>query len=130
MKRMFVAGALALALTAAGRQEASAWCRFNFGVGLNISYESSGHTFSSCWNCTSNPAPPCWSPYCASPFAGYPAYPGYAYGSYGAAAPYAQTAPAATAPAYRPAAAAPAQTQQVGYYFYGQGYAPSYWYGY
>ncbi len=125
MKRLIVAGLLALALTASSAQDASAWCRFNFSAGINISYESTGSNF--CWtvNRCSNPPPACAYPACfpgyaagyAGGYGGYPAY-AYNYGNYGGAAP---AAPAA-------AAAAPA-TQQVGYYFYGQGYAPSYWYG-
>lgn len=127
MKKMMVAAALALAVTASARQEASAWSRFNFGVGLNLSYESTGACFN--WGgitCLPNPAP-CGYGACPS----YPAYPAPAYPAYGYAAP-APVAPAAPAavPAVRPQGYTQQYTQQVGYYFYGQNNAPSYWYGY
>jgi hypothetical protein len=113
---MIVAAGLALALTASTGQEASAWSKFNFNVGLNLSYESTGSCFQwGGWTCLPNP-PPCGAGYCPAPV--MPAFNGHAYGYPQQAAP---VAPAA--------AAAQARTQQVGYYFYGQGYAPSYWYG-
>jgi hypothetical protein len=117
MKKMFVAATLALALTAAGQQKASAWSKFNFSVGLNLSYESTGACFQ--WGgitCMPNP-----SPYGCGYYPGCPTYPACPAPAYGHA-PAAQPAPAM--------AATPARTQQVGYYFYSQGYAPSYWYGY
>jgi hypothetical protein len=125
MKKMMVAGLLALAVTAVSRQEASAWCKFCCSAGFNISYESTGHCFNWCCSWTPNP-PPCYS----SCYPGYGGYGGYAaYPAY-PAYPYAY-APAAPAAAAAPAVAAPAAytTQQVGYTFYGQGYAPNYWYG-
>jgi hypothetical protein len=123
MKKMIVAAALALALTATARQEASAWCKFNFSVGCNMSYESTGTCFGWGFNCQPNPAP-CGYGACPS----YPGYGSYAYGGYG----YGGYAPHAAAPVAAPAAAParPQGTQQVGYYFYSQGNAPSYWYGY
>jgi hypothetical protein len=117
MKKMIVAAMLALAVTAAGQQKASAWSKFTFGVGLNISYESTGSCFQ--WGgltCLPNPSPYCGG-YC-------PSYPGYPVPA-PAFAPHPPVVPVA------PAVAAPQnRTQQVGYYFYSQGYAPSYWYGY
>jgi hypothetical protein len=136
MKRFLIAGLLALAVTAASQQQASAWCKFNFSAGFNISYESSGSCFT--WGC-SYYSPPCPYPGCYAP----PAYYGgwdashyaaayaahdssaYAYGSYGGYSGYGSTpqAPAAnTGQGY---------TQQVGYQFYPQygGQAPGYWYG-
>jgi hypothetical protein len=121
MKKMMVASVLALALTASARQEASAWCKFNFSAGINMSYESTGCCYNWGFSCNPNP-PPCG-------YGGYSCYAGYpnVYGGAGYApaygyAPAQQAAPAATA-------ANPSRTQQVGYYFYGQGYTPSYWYG-
>ncbi len=125
MKKMIIAGALALALTATARQEASAWCKFNFNCGFNISYESTGCNYSWCFTRTCNP-PPCGYNYC-----GYPCYAGGCFPGYGMPSPMYGYAPAAAqqaAPAAAPAVNA-GYTQQVGYYFYGQGYAPSYWYG-
>jgi hypothetical protein len=118
MKKMFVAAGLALALTASSGQKASAWCKFNCSAGINISYESTG----SCWgwglSCQPNPAPyGCASNYCCPTTPVYPPYAGYPAHAYG----YGQQA--------APAAAPQSRTQQVGYFFYGQGYAPSYWYG-
>lgn len=122
MKRMFVAGMLALALAATAQQEASAWCRFNMSVGLNVSYESTGSAIN--WGCYSRiPSPPPCG-YADHGFANY--YQGFA----GVPAHAYNNAPAPVAPAAPVHVAAPAQTQQVGYYFYSQAYAPSYWYGY
>jgi hypothetical protein len=120
MKKMFVAGLLALALTATGPQKASAWCKFSWSCGWNITYESTGTCWNWCLSCRPNPPPPCCY---GGGYAGYPG--GYGYAGYGYAA-------APTAPAAAPVATTPAAypTQQVGYSFYGQGQAPSYWYGY
>jgi hypothetical protein len=121
MKKMIVTGLLALAMTATSGQEASAWCKFCWSCGFNISYESTGCNTTWCFSRVSNPPPcypscnPCYSGYCGYP--GYSPYPAYAY------SPALPGTPAVAAPA-------PQQTQQVGYTFYGQGYAPSYWYGY
>src|SRR5215831_15182088 len=41
MKRAFLGAALATALLAGTAPNARAYCRFNFGVGLNTSFESS-----------------------------------------------------------------------------------------
>jgi hypothetical protein len=123
MKKMMVAALLALAVTASARQEASAWSKFNFGVGLNLSYETTGSCFGWGFNCAPNP-PPCGYGACPS----YPAYAGYpAYGfNFGAPA----LAPAAPVAAPAAAPVRTQYTQQVGYYFYNQGNAPAYWYGY
>src|SRR4051812_21402178 len=45
MKRFLVACSLALALTALAEQKASAWSKFNFNVGLNVSYEAAETNF-------------------------------------------------------------------------------------
>jgi hypothetical protein len=124
MKKMLVAGALALALTATSHQEASAWCKFTFGIGFNCSYETTGCCYNWCFSCTPNPPPAC--NYGCPTVAGWPGYCGMPSPAYGYAAPAAgQAAPAAPAMANQAAG----QAQQVGYYFYGQAAAPSYWYG-
>ena len=43
MKRMVMAAVAALALAGTMVQEASAWCKFNFGTGVNLGFESGGH---------------------------------------------------------------------------------------
>jgi hypothetical protein len=123
MRKMMVAGLLALALTATGQQKASAWCKFSWTCGFNMTYESTGTCWNWCLSCKPNPPPPCYN----GCYPGSYGYSGYGYGYGYAAAP---AAPAAAAAA--PATTAPAayQFQQVGYSFYGQGQAPSYWYGY
>src|SRR5689334_14590826 len=40
MKKMLVACALALAVTAVSQQSASAWCEFKWSAGFNISWKS------------------------------------------------------------------------------------------
>ncbi len=135
MKRMLMAAALALAAAGLTEQKASAWCRFNLGGGVNLSYESSGGSFSFLgFQRTSAPyqgaeaaypAPACSAP--GYPAAGYPAAP---------------AAPAPAAPAVPAPTPATGSTQQAGYYPQGgyaypaynpnqasPGYAPSYWYG-
>src|SRR5437763_12164224 len=58
MKRLTIAGLLALGVVGLAQQQASAWCKFNCSAGFNICFESTGHncTFNCCH--TSNP-PPC-----------------------------------------------------------------------
>lgn len=122
MKKMLVAGLLALAVTAVSQQQASAWCKFSIGLGINLSYESTGHTWTHCFSCVSNPPPACYGGYGVFPLdsigdAGYSAAYGYAYTgyNYGYGAQQTQAAPA---------------TQQVGYSYYPQySYAQS-GYGY
>src|SRR5262245_12651976 len=43
MKKLFVASALALALTMASQQKASAWSEFKFGIGLNFGWCGGGN---------------------------------------------------------------------------------------
>jgi hypothetical protein len=142
MKRLAIAGVLALGLVACSQQRASAWTKFSISAGFNISYESSGFCFSSCCNWNSNPCP-----YGGCGFSGFPAYGGYdALAAYAPAA--AAPAPASNFTAPRPTpSAAPSPsassylgTQPVSYSYYGQGgygyggyspgyyQAPSYWY--
>jgi hypothetical protein len=77
MKRMCVAAALALALAAVSGPKASAWCKFNFGVGMNIGLETGGAKVNRVW--TRNTEPRCCQPGCAPgcapgcfDFGGYP----------------------------------------------------------
>src|SRR5438105_4255750 len=42
MKKFLFACLLTLPLTTAARQEASAWCKFNIGVGANLGLQSGG----------------------------------------------------------------------------------------
>lgn len=44
MKKMLVASVVAVALVATVEQQASAWTKFSFGVGLNASYEGGGNS--------------------------------------------------------------------------------------
>jgi hypothetical protein len=132
MKRMIVAGALALALMGVSQQQASAWSKFNFSGGFNICWERSGSCFSCTWS--SCPGPYCGAGYgYAAPavYAGPPAYDAHAYGpAYAPGYGYGDQAYAATQPAPQQApAAAPAPMQQAGFYYYGYNQAPNYWYG-
>ena len=141
MKRMAILSLLALSVILASEQQASAWCRFKFGIGLNISYEGSGNTF--LWGlCKGGPNPNMY-PDGAPPVDGYaPPYPAYSPGmvpdGYAPPPPPGHTPPP-------PTAAAPAVAQPVSYNpyqpngTYPNGYpqfsnigdasqAPSYWY--
>jgi hypothetical protein len=128
MKKLVMASMLALGALAVSSQPASAWTKFKFGIGANISYTGSGNCLF--WGAAKG-AP---LPDCGMPGGGFPG--GYAptYGDYGAAA--------YTGAQGTPTAAAAQPVQPV---FYGQGYqpasyyyptagytyypAPSYWYG-
>jgi len=62
MKRMMVTGVLALAALAFTGQQASAWCKFGLGVGLNLNWESGGNCFA--WGLyKSGPPPGAYQPY-------------------------------------------------------------------
>jgi hypothetical protein len=142
MKRMMMAGLLALAVLAGAQQKASANFCFNFSLGANCSFEWSG--FCCGFWCCPNPCSSCGPPCCYCPPVPYggcpaPSYGGYlppagpacdpavAYG-YGAAPGYAPQAAPSTAP--QPAGYGQNGTYQVGYYPQGgYGAAPSYWYG-
>jgi hypothetical protein len=130
MKKLLGISMMALVLAAVSAPRASAWANFNFGVGLNLSFQSANN----CWlwgairngptgmegsNWAYGPAPGLGG-MCATPY--YNA--GYAY-PYGAAvtapAPAVTTAPAPTwvAPAPTPGAKkdnAPAGTQRSSYF--------------
>src|SRR5262245_27235222 len=130
MKRLMLAGVLALAMIAASQQTASAWCCFSMGGSFHINYQGGGCCFSCSYNST---APPCCAPggfggFGYGGFAGYPpAFGGYGYDGHA----YAHAAPQAAPQA--PAAAAASTAQQVGYWpqaGYGYGYGTGYGYGY
>ncbi len=154
MKKLFVASVLALGVTMACQQTASAWSEFKFSAGVNLGWVGGGNRV-------------LWGLYHSAPYPGgqdvYPVFPGvaaalgyhpeYGGGGYGgydsyAAAPgaanyggMAAQAPVAPLAPMAPAAAAGApQTynpyyntgyQPVGYSY--PGYAtypvPAYWYG-
>jgi hypothetical protein len=135
MKRTIVAMALAVGVVAASQQQASAWCKFNFGVGLNLGWECGGK----CKTWTYNRVDENHAGWCASSSAGpvNPQFHGPA-----CAAPATNYAPApAPAPETKQAAA---PVQAVSYtaadynynYNYGYNYnydyaaAGYYWYGY
>lgn len=42
MKKILFVGVAAVAMAAVSAEKASAWCKFRFGVGLNVNYESGG----------------------------------------------------------------------------------------
>ncbi len=45
MRQILTATAAALALVLAAQQQASAWSKYNFGVGLNVGWEGGGNSF-------------------------------------------------------------------------------------
>jgi hypothetical protein len=45
MKKLLGISTLALALLAASEQKAKAWCNFNFGVGMNLGWQSGNNSF-------------------------------------------------------------------------------------
>ncbi|MFO0967647.1 MAG: hypothetical protein U0793_18965 [Gemmataceae bacterium] len=130
MKKVFLLGAIALTLTLAQTRQASAWCNFKFGVGLNLQWQSGDN---SCL----------WGLHRSGPWPGSGG--GYPYGeaapfyfgaaptmspagpSFEAPAPtmsaYGYPAPALTYPTYNPY-----QNVSYGYYmpYY---YYPTSWYG-
>jgi hypothetical protein len=139
MKRFALAGLVALAVTFAAQQSASANCGWYWrgNVGLNLSWDAVMGTFSNQGCCYGYPGgypypPPLPPTYGYAPAYGY-APPGYypqpyAAPNYGTPAPPAQTPHAAPpAPAQQPT------TTPVVYYPYSYDYygyqAPSYWYG-
>jgi len=140
MNKFLLTCGLALALTALSHQQASAWHKFNFSVGLNIGWEAANNSYF-CGRFSSGPPPyAAGFPPAYFPAFGYPAPVDGVNGHY-AAAPAASSAPA---PAAQSAAQGPVQQAhytwgqtgyaQPNYYqpsYYGYGYSvPSYWYGY
>jgi hypothetical protein len=144
MKRLMMAGVLALALVAASQQTASAGCCFSMGGSFHINYTGSG----CCFSCNFNSMAPCCGPggfgggygggygggFAGSP----PVFGGYGYDGYAYAPPAAHPAPQAPAPAAQSTAQQVGYYPQTGYgygygtgygYGYGYGQAPGYWYG-
>jgi hypothetical protein len=152
MKRLMVAGLLALAALVGSQQKASAWIKWNFNAGINASGEGGGNSL--LWGLyQSSPYPGCGVPgynLGPSPFnntnccQAVPA-PALAYPAPCAAPGYpAAVAPVAPAPAVPHPVVAPVGQTAVhpvsysapGYYPYYQPYSgyypaqvPSYWYG-
>jgi hypothetical protein len=149
MKRMFVAGLLALAALAGSQNQASAWCKWNFNAGINWSYEGGGNSL--LWGAwQSSPSPCCGVPGCVlqgQPFNNYAccqpgplAYPPVPYAAPGyPAAPIAPVGPVAPKPVAQPGVGQ-ASVHPVSYTNYSQyyqsygtsyygGQVPSYWYG-
>ena len=147
MKKLTIAGALALGLVLTFQQEASAWMKWgiNFGIGLN--YEGGNNNWF--WGLVRSGQAPGYPTDVyigrwASPVWGYPVYPGHDYSGCVASIPdyhVSQEPPATTAQAiyysnsgYQPAAynyasAGYYQYPAYNYTSYGYGQVPSYWYG-
>jgi hypothetical protein len=149
VKKLLVAGLLALGCVLTSQQQASAWSKFNFSIGANLSWESANNnTFWGMFRSGQVPGYPTdvfqgvWS----NPgFGGYPVmggYPGYGfdhgygYGGYGmpmdhAALPGGQPMPTGAQPApagTQPQATPQGPTQAVYYNNYNyqtNGYYPS-----
>jgi hypothetical protein len=136
MKKLFVAAALALALTAVGQQRASAWCEFKFGVGFNISYRSSGHCTTFYWHRESLPGPccdyNCGFACCGWPYnvgAGYAYAPGAESNFGGVAAQAPAPQPPTTVQSYNPYYNSGYQPVGYNYAGYANSTLPAYWYG-
>jgi hypothetical protein len=139
MKRYLVACALAVTLVAMADQQASAWSKANFSVGLTYNREASENNFF--WGLFRNGPHPYASANSGYGYGGYGGNGGYATGGYYTPGP-AVGSPLPTLPA--PGQSAPISptnqsstpTQQIGYYNYNYqaypttGYysVPSYWY--
>jgi len=154
MKRILVASLAALSLVLLSHQQASAYSKFKFGIGFNISWEGANNSFL-CGLLKGGPGPGC----CASdPYAGCVDGGGSPY-CCGGGSPYSHgigpdgfgAQPIAPPPPPAVPGGAPAVAQPVGYFNYpqqaGYGYyqqpsygtyqqpdyssyqVPSYWYG-
>ena len=92
MKKLFVASVLALAVTLASQQTASAWSEFKFGVGLNFGWCGGGNRI-------------LWGAYHSAPYPGGPDigpyFPGLA-AAYTGVPSYAPYAGYAAPPAFAP----------------------------
>jgi hypothetical protein len=81
MKRILALGLLALGMTLASQQSASAWCNFKFGAGVNWNYQGGNNCFC-CGLFKSGEVPgPEYFGCCGAPGCGYPGcgYPGCGY---------------------------------------------------
>jgi hypothetical protein len=135
MKKWVMASLLALGVTVACQQRASAWSEFKFSAGVSLSWCSTGNCTN--WGfyrqCVPNGCPyPVCAPFaCAAPayYGGYAAAP-TAPANYGVAAQAPATqAPAANTQVYN--AYSNSGYQPVGYYYpgYSTSQVPGYWYG-
>ena len=152
MKRMIVAGLLALAALVGSQDRASAWVKWNFNAGINMNYEGGGNSI--LWGLyQTSPSPGCGvpgymmqpAPFNNSNCCTAVVNPALQYPASGCPAPVyppVPVAPVAPAPALpHPTPVAPASVHAVSYtapnyiqyyqpytgQYYGQ--APSYWYG-
>jgi hypothetical protein len=134
MKKLFLACALALAVTAASQQRASAWSEFKFSWGFDICWRGGGN----CWSWTpalshySAPYPGCGfdgghDGFVGGVFQNYP-YAGVA-SSWQAPAPQAAPASATAQQSYSPYYNTGYQPVGYSYPGYSQYQSPSYWYG-
>jgi hypothetical protein len=119
MNRMLMASLTALTLMGASVQQASAYCKFNFGVGMNLGMESGGNTL--LWGAFSSAPAPGMA--CGGdPGFGFPAYGGAPYmGGFGGDGGLAQAQPMSPLPGMaKPVSAAinPGVAQPVGYFQY------------
>jgi hypothetical protein len=85
MKKLLAAGMLAICLIAASQQQASAWVKFNFGIGFNVGWQTGGNSL--LWGAWENGQPP-----------GMPYYYGGHHGHHHSYAPSYSYAPHAFAP--------------------------------
>jgi hypothetical protein len=66
MKRILVAGMLAISIMAIAEQQASAWVNSKFGIGLNLDYQSGGNQI--LWGAWRNGQPPGPEAFNAGPY--------------------------------------------------------------
>jgi hypothetical protein len=149
MKKFLLTSVLALPFLALSQQDASAWTKFNFGVGANLGWSAGGNHC--CWGLWNSEQPPAANP--GFPVGGYgapAAYPGFSGGGYGASGatfggsfPFgaskgasqdisieSETEPSATMPpAPLPKGVKPAVWYNNGYQPVSYYQAPQYWYG-
>jgi hypothetical protein len=147
MKKILAMGIAALSLALICEQQASAWCNWKFGAGINFNYQSGGNNV--LWGAFRNgqpPAPDCCPPGCPPGVApgcapgfrgGYPGFPPYGPGEFqyfgaqqrpqgGDVGQLPPTTPSTSGyGAYRPISYAPNAYS----YYPNYAYTPSYWYG-
>jgi hypothetical protein len=140
VKKLLVAGLLALGLVLTSQQQASAWSKWSFNAGISVNYEGGNNSF--LWGLSRSGQVPGYPTDVigCGPFGnGNGGLPGaYGYGGYGgyggypldyhAAAPVTPTAPGAgqPQPAGQPQNGKQAETQAV--YYSGYNYQPSNYY--
>jgi hypothetical protein len=132
MKKLFVAAALALALTLASQQRASAWKEFNFSCGVSMCWRGGDNSYfwgmkqSGPWPGTVSGLPS----YARVPTYAAPCYGGFDYAPAAPVAPHWDAPAPGHAKAYPPAVAPSYYSgfQPVNYYD-GSYYQPMTWYG-